>query len=132
MHSASWLHRRINLVAFVLQHQVAGINHDVEIGPATRRVRCVHRRVGASLGGARERGNQMPAGGETERADSLRVEAEFFRARAEQAECALRVLQRRGVPLDPSRFGTRYFTAVTPIEFNHSQTSVPSRSIARM
>jgi len=51
-----------------------------------------------------------------------------------QTQRPLSILQWQRCALLFLRFGTRYFnsTPVTPIEFNQSQTSVPSRSMARM
>ena len=49
-----------------------------------------------------------------------------------------KVIKWKGIPIVNTgpglRVGTRYLssTPVTPIEFSHSQTSVPSRSMARI
>ena len=81
-----------------------------------------------------ECGYEMSSCGKAEHANAMRIDMPFGGVGADDAEGALGILQCGGRFGVRTGIGTRYLskTQVTPIEFSQSQTSVPSRSMARM
>src|SRR5712691_2050549 len=78
----------------VLGLQIAGIGGDSEVRPAADLIDGVNRLVSALLEACRCRNRQMPAGRETDHADTIGSNAPLLGPAAYQANGTLRILER--------------------------------------
>ena len=76
--------------------EIAGINDDGEIGPATDAVSGVDGIVEALIVVRAERGGEMSSGGEAEDTNAMRIDVPLGGARADEANSALCVLESGG------------------------------------
>src|SRR5437016_959596 len=73
------------------------ISKNQEVRPATRAIDRIHRVGHTGVEVRTRRGSKMAARGEAPDADALWIDAPILRVRADHADSALRVLERRGM-----------------------------------
>src|SRR6185369_10290060 len=121
----------------LLFNEIARIDRDREIRPATYFVDLVNGLIGALVKLRRCGNGQVSARREAEDSDPVRIDAPFRSPAPHQTDRSLRVQQwtrqRAAAQVAPDDGGTRYLstTPVTPTVFNQAATSSPSRSQAK-